>query len=403
MVVPPPKMLQGTLRKITETLARALADPSEPTPDWTDFEWIAARAVAAMHGVSPLLSISLRWKAPDSWTRFLSDQRNHTANRHARIESLLRILDACATASKVPVLALKGAALHAMELYAAGERPMADIDLLVRPIDAEKIAATLKSLGYRESPDCCDERVFKPVTEHAPDTLGEHADNDLKVELHERISARLPWRIVDATAEVFPPQPRVGLNAYASNTSLMIHLLLHAAGSMPSKILRLVQLHDIALLSARMSELDWNLLLEAAAGGRLWWAFPPLKLTSRYYAGKIPVRVLEALGRQCAFMLRRGADHRSLYEVSLSYLWVDAFPGIEWSQSFSEAFEYAASRLRPNANQLAARERLAETEMWAHQDEWAALSQSRRIFKWIASRPTRPVTMHAVSAALAFA
>jgi hypothetical protein len=403
MDVPPPKILQRTLRKITESLARALADPSQPTPDWSDFEWIAARAVAAMHGVSSLLSIALPWNGPDGWTRFLSDQRHHTAMRHARIEGLLKELDTQAIRGGVPVLALKGAALHAMGLYAAGERPMADIDILVRPNDAGKMATALGSLGYRESGEDSEERVFKPLNGHAPGRFGEHSDNDLKVELHDRICERLPWRVVDTTAEIFPSQPHSGLNAYPSNASLMIHLLLHAAGAMPSKILRLVQLHDIALLSARMTEADWNPLLETAAAGRLWWAFPPLKLTSRYYAGKIPVRVLDALRRQCPQLLRRKAEHRTLFEVSLSYLWVTAFPGIEWSQSFSEAIEYAMSRLRPNSDILAARERIVETQMWAHQGEWAALSQSRRILRWIASRPTRPVTMHAVSAALAFA
>ena len=47
--VPPPKSLQAMLRKITETLARELADPSECTPDWSDFEWIAALSVATMY------------------------------------------------------------------------------------------------------------------------------------------------------------------------------------------------------------------------------------------------------------------------------------------------------------------------------------------------------------------
>jgi len=62
--VPPPTAFPGTLRKITETLAGELACPTQHAPAWSDFEWKIARAVAAMHGVSPLLSRTLRWRGP---------------------------------------------------------------------------------------------------------------------------------------------------------------------------------------------------------------------------------------------------------------------------------------------------------------------------------------------------
>src|ERR1700733_7579504 len=55
-VLPPSKILQAMLRKITERFARELADPAPLAPEWSEFEWIVARAVAAMHGISPLLS-----------------------------------------------------------------------------------------------------------------------------------------------------------------------------------------------------------------------------------------------------------------------------------------------------------------------------------------------------------
>lgn len=76
-----------------------------------------------------------------------------------------------------------------------------------------------------------------------------------------RVGERLPWRITDITDFIMGPQQRPGLNAYASNAALMMHLLLHAAGSMPTKMLRLVQLHDIALLASRMTGQDWEELI----------------------------------------------------------------------------------------------------------------------------------------------
>jgi hypothetical protein len=189
--VPHPKALQAILRKITETLATELASPTEVAPSWSDYEWRIAQAVAAMHGASPLLSRRLRWRGPDGWVRFLAEQRSHTATRHARIEELLRLIDQHARNAGIAIVALKGVALHAMALYESGDRPMADIDLLVRPDDANSAVRMLEALGFHESSASWKERAFTPIVVRTPCGLGEHSSNDLKVELHERICERL--------------------------------------------------------------------------------------------------------------------------------------------------------------------------------------------------------------------
>src|SRR5580658_5033581 len=105
--IPHSRALERTLRKITEGLAKELACPTEHAPDWSDFEWIVARAVAAMHGVSPLLSRTLRWRGPAGWTEFLEEQRAHTTQRHMRIAGLLQRLDCGAREAGVAAVALK--------------------------------------------------------------------------------------------------------------------------------------------------------------------------------------------------------------------------------------------------------------------------------------------------------
>jgi hypothetical protein len=397
-----PAELHPALCKITERLARELASPSHTAPDWSDYEWTIARAVAAMHGISPLLSRCLLWQGPDAWTRFLRDQRTHTAARHSRIQSLLLSIGKKTREAGVAATPLKGAALHELGLYAAGDRPMADVDLLVRPADAQRAAELLTSLGFRQSAETWKERIFTPVDASATAELGEHAANSLKIELHERICEKLPLRLTDASEFIFPTQPRPGLNAYPSTASLMIHLLLHAAGAMAFQALRILQLHDIALLAARMSESDWNEIATSNSRGvRMWWAFPPLQLVARYYDSRVPARVLAALREDCPFLLRSLATRKSLIEVSYSYLWIKAFPGIEWSQTIPELLAFAASRVRPEAKHVAHREHVAQTEVWAKQAQWSSMSQGRRILRWVTSRQTRPVTMHVVRAALA--
>ena len=401
-MIPRPSALQAALRKTTEGLANELGSPTLRVPDWSEFEWTVARAVAAIHGVSPLLSRALRWRGPADWVKFLDKQRAHTALRHGRIEALLCLIDHGAREAGIAAVALKGVALHALGVYRAGDRPMADIDLLVRPEEARRAATMLERLGYTESSASWKERVFTPVDHRDPDGLGEHAGNDIKIELHERICEQLPRRLTDISDLVHPVEPRPGCNDYPSKASLMTHLLLHAAGCMAFQSLRLLHLHDLSRLSAMMTRDDWRQFLESrCASGTLWWSFPPLEMTLRYFPAAIPAEVIAAVAADCPHWLRLASRRRSLCDVSLSHLWVDAFPGIEWARSVGELVEYAASRLRPSAAHLMQREHAASNEGWGRHEEWARLSQGRRILRWVTSRPTRPATMHAVRAALA--
>jgi hypothetical protein len=184
----------------------------------------------------------------------------------------------------------------------------------------------------------------------------------------------------------------------------MSHLLLHAAGAMAFKTLRLLHLHDLALLTAAMTAADWDALLDYRSGRRrLWWALPPMHLMLSYYPAAVPVRVLVALESDCPKFLRRVACRRTLSDVSYSHLWIDAFPGIEWAQSVPEVLRYAVSRIWPSKQLRKAREGYLKYHPWTPEEKWPALSQRRRVLRWLTSRQTRPVTMLAVRAALAYA
>jgi hypothetical protein len=397
-----PSELQAALITVTERLARELANPVPVAPDWSDLEWSIATAAAAMHGVSSLLSTSLRWRGPQGWRHFLEEQRIQVARRHARIEKLLRAIDQSAREAGLRITPLKGVALHALGLYSVGERPMADVDLLVHPRDASRAAHLIESLGYREYRKSVKERGFAPLESHSAAALGEHSNNDITIELHERICEQLPLDLTDITDVVLPQRPHSGLNGYPSTAALMTHLLLHTAGGMIGKAVRLVQLHDLALVARRMTEADWDELLQPFSSGRqLWWALPPLRLALRYYPLSIPHRALLALESNCPWFLHRNARRLTLSDVSFSRLWVDAFPGIEWAQSIREMLSYAAGRIRPSAEHLAARAASAVNQDWQSDSQWATLSQGRRIARWLTSRQVRPGTMHVLRAALA--
>jgi hypothetical protein len=399
--LPAPPAVQAALHRITETIAAELARPTGAMPRWSATEWTLAKAVAAMHGVSPLLCHAVSWDGEDGWNEFLRDQRAQTAARHTRIVALLDLLDRGLRREDIAAVPLKGAALHVLGLYQPGDRPMADVDLLVHPRDSDCVSRVIESLGYYETASSSwKERIFAPRAAPTAAPLGEHAGNGIKIELHDRIGERLPCRVVDISEVMLPRHGRPGLNRYPSAAALMLHLLQHAAGCMVPKTLRLLNLHDIALLSAHMVPADWELILAVrAAGLRLWWAGPPLLLMLRYYAAPVPERILDALRADCSWLLHQSSRTRRLSEVSCSHLWVDAFPGIEWSQTLPEALAYVIDRIRPTAQTLEARRAVTNTEEWATASAWSGLSHSRRLLRWLTSRPARPATWHVVRAA----
>ena len=400
--LPPLRTIHGALREITETLASEFADPGSTPPSWPDWEWLLARAVAAMHGVSSLLSSALRWQgAPEHWTAFLDSQKSHTAARFSRIRQLLSDLDDRARESGIAVVALKGAELHALGLYASGERPMSDVDLLVRRQDMGRTARLVEQLGFEQTLASERHLEFQPRQHHAPAELGEHSSNDIKIELHGLISEPLPVDTVDITDIVFPRSPLPGLNSYPSRAALMAHLLLHAAGAMTVRSVRLLHLQDISRLAARMTDADWDELLGTggARDARPWWAFPPLRLTARYLP-HVPSHVLRASEEWCPRSLARAINKQELSDLSYSDLWIEAFPGMRWAASYRGKMRYALSRIYPGKESLEMRAASLHLEPRTAQSEWARLSQFQRILRGLTSNVPRVETISAVRAAL---
>ena len=401
--------VQAALRKTTETLAAELACPSTVEPDWVEFEWWVARAVSVIHGVSPLLSRRLQWRGPDGWSEFLNEQHTHARIRYLRMRELLDLIDAEARDADIPLVPLKGAALHSLGIYGAGDRPMADLDLLAGERDVLAIGALFERLGFRQKYATPRHQVFEPVDGVAPAPFGENSANPMKIELHSYIGEDLPQRTVDVTSRISPRAPRAGLNAYPSTAALMTHLVLHAAGAISCRAVRLVHLNDIARLSERMTGADWDELLSqgSVSNQPAWWAFPPLALTARYYAC-IPENVLAAAAERCQWVLKSVSRRRVLSDVSHSHIWISAFPGAVWSRSLPEMLAYAARRVLPSAAYRSLRPVMAVAQVDANQAKlgapgkaWTDLSQGRRILRWLTSRAPRPETLGPVRGALA--
>ena len=116
---------------------------------------------------------------------------------------LLRNLDTLARREGVAMTALKGAALHALGVYRAGQRPMADVDLLVRDSDLAAADARPRAGGLRDLRHAPGNTRFScRASAQAIAGFGEHAANPIKIDLHARIFERLPVAEVDITQQV---------------------------------------------------------------------------------------------------------------------------------------------------------------------------------------------------------
>ncbi|MGH8139416.1 MAG: nucleotidyltransferase family protein [Steroidobacteraceae bacterium] len=386
-------VLEAALRSTTERFASELACPSDAPPDWSEAEWRTARSSAAMHGVCALLARRLRWHGPQSWKGFLDEQLDHSIRRYQRIAQLLDDLDREARRQGVGIIPLKGAALYTLGVYAQGERPMSDIDLLARHADLAPVTRLLEQLGYHEAYVMPRHRVFVPRDGQAILSYAEHSGNSINIELHTSILEKLPVAAADISQQLFPRRLHPGSNSYPSTAALMKHLLLHAAGNIRARALRLIHLYEIALLSSVMRGTDWHELLGQRAD---WWMSPPLVLTARYFPQAVDPSVLAASERHCPRLLRSMSRNYTLTDVSLSQLWVSAFPGIEWSTSGREALQYIFARIKPGRQVMAERRDVVAVQRWAGDSSWSNMSQSMRILRWLISRPARPETLYSV-------
>ena len=398
--LPPTREIGAALRKTTERLARELATPTDEAPVWSDFEWRAAMAASVMHGVSALLANRLRWRGPVFWEAFLAEQKEQGLLRQQRIEALLARMHAAAEQAGLGLLALKGSALLTMALYEPGERPMSDIDLLVREEDFDAAAQLLESLDYERELMNWKHLNLVPRDMLAAPHLGEHVDNPIKFDLHTRVVERMPVNEVEITAHTLPAQMRCGLNSYPSQIALMRHLLMHTAGNLREKAIRLIQMQDIARLAQRLSPAEWQTLLSNAAD--MWWALPPLSMVERYLPGTIPPLALDRLRTACQPWLRLSLHQQCVADVSLSRIELPALPGLEWSRSPADPLMMGFKRIFPD--RVPPMPKRATEGAWpaASDSDWTVRSRLWKIVRWMAARPARVPTLNAVLLAVAY-
>ncbi|HEY0955310.1 MAG TPA: nucleotidyltransferase family protein [Roseateles sp.] len=398
-------LLQAALQDTTERLAAELRQPTTTAPDWSPWQWRIAMATAFLHGLSAQLAERLHWQGPADWQAFLAEQAWQGRLREQAIADLLARIDTAARAQGLALIGLKGSALLPLRVHAPGHRPMGDIDLLCDAGQADAADRLIQGLGYTRHIEMWKHVDYLPPAMPAEPAFGEHAGNAIRIELHTTVAERLPVRRLDITADLWRTGLAAGLQPYPSLAALMRHLLLHSAGNLSNRALRLVQLIDLARLAPRLQAADWEQALAPGSDGLpAWWAWPSLELARRHAGADLQLATQtaawQAARAACPARLRAMAERETLTAVSLSRLAIQPLPGIEWTHSLGEAWACARQRLWPDARSRATLQQQVQGQASLRGVAWVARAPWRKALRFLRGAPPRVQTLYAVQRAL---
>jgi hypothetical protein len=259
---------------------------------------------------------------------------------------LAEILAAFAGAG-IEAIPLKGSHLATSYYREPGLRPMNDLDVLVRPADEPRALEALARLGYQPIARSWKHFLLARPEARGPIVAddGEHPDNPRSLDLHTRLEEQF-WGIrYDLTADAWAksePGRLLGATARLLRPPMLLHhLAVHATSDTIARRVRLLHLHDIALVAAEVDQAGWRWIVDGARARREErFVYPSLLLTSRYYP-VVPDDVLAAL--------RPG-----LPPALLRYLDASAIDRLSFCNSAPSTFAEKLCWYRPGRERLAA-------------------------------------------------
>ena len=302
-------------------------DLAGQTRAWGEAEWAAARHAALVHGVAPLLAARLEgspaWAALAPALRdYCVEQRRLNGLRAAALRADLAAILRAAAAAGVAVLPLKGAVLVERAYAEPGLRPMADLDVLVRPQALPQLHASMLSLGYQLREETPRHRAYLRGELVVASWDGEHPDNPRGVEVHSAVGERLRAIRCDITAALWEDASE-GSCAGApcpmpTADALLQHLLIHTCHNIIYRRLRLIQLYDLALVAPQVSEAAWHAMADSfARAGEARLLFAPLAMAEAVFGPLAPPAARARLAQATPAALRRLLTQTTPSELSL--------------------------------------------------------------------------------------
>lgn len=242
------------------------------------------------------------------------------AMRNIRAMHLLEWVAGRFNQAGIPVMALKGAALYLTIYRRPGRREMTDLDLLIRPEDADRAMKVLEDLGCHRGETPFREDFFPKYYYEVQYRIGSMCP--IAIDLHVR-----PFRLLRLARTV--PEDAFWKRATAvtighatvlvpSDDDMLVHLAAHSAihGNQLEK-----WLEDIhAWIAARGRDLDWDRFLATTGAWRLAAAVRSgIERTEQRFGSTLPLELRRCL----AAMPVNWRDRLALWHAprDKEYLW----------------------------------------------------------------------------------
>lgn len=204
-------------------------------------------------------------------------------------------------AAGVRTMLIKGAPMALTIYHAVAVRPLADLDIVVRPTDAAQALRILRDLGWTAGTTI---RAHELPDSYAIDL---HADDGLEIDLHWHCLRETPAAAADdwfwSTAVPFDFQGVRTLQP--SPTALLLHTVIHGVRSNNEPPLRWIP-DAMTIMRVRGDAIDWRALTDFAARQKLSYRLHlGLALLARTYAAPVPADVLARLNAEGISMIER--------------------------------------------------------------------------------------------------
>jgi hypothetical protein len=290
---------KAMLNRVCDVLADWLRGPVATDPGLNDEEWRALLIAARVHGVGPRLARLLEgesWIPPGvaEWIQLESDLNRQRIDRLRREGAEILSL---AAARGIDVLPLKGLALAAY-LPGLERRPMADLDLLVRPEHGAALHLVLDELGYRHMVSKAKHDEYLPDSgRRVASREHEHPDNPRPVDVHRRCGESFARSRIDLTDEIWAFAGTAAICGVETTVpgveTIWSHLVIHTAWQWWFGGGRMVQLLDLVDLLPLIPDPTTAL---APVDPRV--ALLALHPTERLLPGGLPTGLVEDLARR---------------------------------------------------------------------------------------------------------
>ena len=261
------------------------------TRAWDEENWAYAMQGIKIHGISVFLYYYLQQaddtldQLPAPFIKFLEKMAKRLYARNERMFAELEQILKAAHEAGLALMPLKGSLLAQRYYPTPYLRPMADLDLLVKPGQEHHATQLLVSIGYKtlmpDNPAARERhiRFVKPGNERVVSLEGPDPDNPRPVELHTRLS-RMLWGDVkiEDSAEMLWGSAReitfLGYPVFIPPIELLFtYQAMHTVDHMMLRTARGIQFVDLSLMAPHMKT--------KVAVPKANWIYPALELARR--------------------------------------------------------------------------------------------------------------------------